>query len=283
MHLMQARLRSTQQQEHYHSGQLGLPIPYGQHQQLQMYEPTAEQQQLGWEQQRRRQRQQQQMEAVAEAFPEIDADWEGGPGPGGMPPGSGAETEAGGTFAEAQRQQAQHPMYQGQRYRQYSGLASQLPSSPPPGLLGRAGGALHQGAMAWGPASLPHQEEAWQQGARGRDEFGVSVQPSLSDDGSDVAGPAPGGQNQPAADQPPSGMHHMLAQDLLLPAACLVAAGTPARHGGGSADSQTEAFLSSHKRDFSVPRMGKTGVTSRQLLPTQPARGAGVVAAHTAE
>jgi len=144
------------------------------------------------------------------------------------------------------------------------------------------------------------QQQGWCPGqGQGVDEFGVSMQPSLSDDESetnDVTGRQRAAlqqagvqqqQLQPQLQAQPQARVQQLHQMLLPPgrgpgpaaAAAAVAGGLlPGADGSASADDQMGAFLGSRKREFAVPRMGKP-VASRQLTPQhqqqQQLRGAG--------
>jgi hypothetical protein len=134
------------------------------------------------------------------------------------------------------------------------------------------------------------QQAAWQQQGQGQqpqehvDEFGVSMQPSMSDDESDNNLLE---SHARQAEQPPP-VRQMHQQ--LLPGrgggggAAAPYSQAAAGAGGAADDSRADkgchmgAFLSSRKRDFCVPRMPKP-VASRQLTPQQHMRGAGQLGA----
>jgi hypothetical protein len=219
------------------------------------------------EQQLLLQRQQQrylQQQAEAEAFPAINAfvpEWD--------------DTAAG------QRQQSV-------RQREQPGLPL-LPA-------GRAwGGSLpasHQagGGAGWmGQPQQQPQHAAWRQQRQGQqgqghvDEFGVSMQPSMSDDESDnnlLESHARQAEQPPPVRQ----MHQLLLPGrggggaAALYGQAAAAAGGAADGSGADEGGHMGAFLSSRKRDFCVPHMPKP-VASRQLTPQQHMRGAGQLGA----
>lgn len=243
--------------------------------QAQQQEQLELQYQQQYQQQRRQQQQLLQQQALAEAFPDINPtlpDWDESPGVAVGAAGGGSREPMGAAQQQAwwklQWDQAQQ---QGYHPGSAPGPHKQLPELPP---LART--AARAGVPGTYGASLAqHQQRQqhgalWQRQGQERDEFGVSLQPSLStDDESDIVGPAadamlPGaGQVAPRVQQ----MHQ-----LLMPGPGQEAPGAAA-FGAAAATPPSEALLGTRKRDFWVPRMSRP-VASRQL-----ARGAGRVLA----
>jgi hypothetical protein len=248
MRLMQSRLRSA----------AGLAM-YQQQQQQQLGQASIAQQQLGTlgnlPLQHRRGPVLYHRQEADEAFPDINTKWDeviGGPAP----------WEQGHDILMQQQQPA--------------GSRLQVPENV---LLGRA---AHMASEAGWLMRTPQEQRAaaaLQRQAQfqdpTRDEFGVSVQPSLStDDEGDTVGQLHVGQRA---------RHGQLAHGFMYPSIENAMAATSADDVTSSG--QMEAFLSSRKRDFAVPRLVKPGIAGRQLPLSQQQttqRGAGVKATQPA-
>ncbi|PRW45191.1 hypothetical protein C2E21_6279 [Chlorella sorokiniana] len=294
MQMMQARLRGAAipqpaapalppQQQQVHGAEAHAVGAAGQQyqqyqppppqQQQQLYEAQQQHQQMLQYQQQEQQRQlllQQQAEAAA--FPELP----------GLEEGAGMEPGVVGSYPTVQQWQQQQPQGQAGQYgadrhgeHALPPLHGKRPTAGPP-----------QGGAAYGTAAQPYAQAGYtgrwparQQGGAGHyqqqqpgvDEFGVSVQPSMSDDESDNAAAHQQHQHQAVshAAQPGRGTALQQMQQLLVPGR----GGSAGEEGG-----QIGAFLGSRKRDFSVPR-------SAGKLPAVPAaqRGAGQVTLADAE
>ncbi|KAL4448291.1 hypothetical protein ABPG75_005510 [Micractinium tetrahymenae] len=269
----QQQLLAQQQYDQQRQQQLLVQQQYEQQRQQQQYEHQQLQEQRYQElllQQREQQlllaRQQQQAEA--DAFPEMNAV---------LP---GWQLAAAGPRLVGQSLQLQE-QWQGQ-----------VPALPPlPHAAGTvASGVIGSGGSGGGAWAQQQQQLMPHQGGQLVDEFGVPMEPSMSDDESEAnaaCGQAsvamPGAHQQPPQQQ-------MLHRRLMLPGpgragGAALALGQPAvlaapaqADGGGSGGGQMAPFLSSRSRDFAVPRMGKP-LASRQLTPQREASGAPGLAA----
>ncbi len=160
------------------------------------------------------------------------------------------------------------------------GHAPVLPLFPGREACAAGSGVMASGGNGRGWVQQPHQQHpsALQQGGRQVDEFGVPLEPSISDDESEAnAACGQASVAAPAADHQPRMLHQLVlqpGQGLISGAALGQPSGLAAegQADGGSAGGQMAAFLNSRSRDFAVPRIGKP-LGSRQLTPRQGLAG----------
>ncbi len=288
MQLMQSRLRGAalpppaaqvpaQQQQQQQPYGLGAHAQSALSHHQQIYEAQQQQQQqqqmlLYCQQEQQRQQMLLQQQAEAAAFPELP----------GVEDGAGVEHGQAGSYPAAQQWQQAHA--QAGQY----GSGRLGGHALPPLHGGRPTAGLPASGAAYGAAAQAHAQAGYagrwpvgQQGGSGHyqpqqagvDEFGVSMQPSMSDDESDNAAVQQQQQQQAApavySAQPGRGAALQQVQQLLVPGR----SGTAGPEGG-----QMVAFLGSRKRDFSVPRSA-----SKPPAPAGAQRGAGQVTLADAE